>query len=259
MMRTLTTLLTTLTAGWLFAAPVSAADPVVPLTPEIAKDLEVLGKNVVGKALPAPPLDDIEKYLDIGPGKWTYEIVSGDEDTEIRVESYERIDSPEGHKAYKRTIGKKYIEYLQFDKDGHFGKYASDDLDSGYGSRMEPGILVQRGFKPGDAVEAEGKLAAYKLGTPNEIKFRGAMKSKLEYVGAYQVTTPAGSWPAILIRQEYDIKIGPAKASDVAYFFFVEGVGKVAAVETIRISALLIYHSSTKTAKVLVKEPEVQK
>ena len=76
MMRTLTTLLTTLTAGWLFAAPVSAADPVVPLTPEIAKDLEVLGKNVVGKALPAPPLDDIEKYLDIGPGKWAFCLIT---------------------------------------------------------------------------------------------------------------------------------------------------------------------------------------
>jgi hypothetical protein len=259
MMRTLTTLLTTLTAGWLFAAPASAADPVIPLTPEITKDLEVLGKSVVGKALPAPPLDDIEKYLDIGPGKWTYEIVSGDEDTKIRVESYERIDSPDGQKAYKRTIGEKYIEYIQFDRNGHFGKYASDDLESGYGSRMEPGILVQRGFKPGEAVKTDGKLAAYKRETPNEIKFRGTMKTKLQYVGAYQVTTPAGSWPAILIRQEYDIKIGPAKASDVAYFFFAEGVGKVAAVETVRISALLIYHSSTKTAKILVKMPETQK
>jgi hypothetical protein len=32
-----------------------------------------------------------------------------------------------------------------------------------------------------------------------------------------------------------------------------------AAVETVRISALLIYHSSTKTAKILVKMPETQK
>jgi hypothetical protein len=246
-------------AGWLFAAPVSAADPVIPLPPEIAKDLEVLGKGVVGKALPAPTLDDIEKWVDVGAGKWTYEIVAGDEDTKIRVESYERIDSPEGQKAYKRTIGEKYIEYIRFDQDGHFGKYASDDLDSGYGSRMEPGILVRSGFKPGEAVETDGKLAAYKRETPNEVKFRGSLKSKLEYVGTYQVTTPAGSWPAILIRQEYKIKIGPAKASDVAYFFFAEGIGKVAAVETIRISALLIYNSKTKTAKVLVKEPEVQK
>lgn len=236
--------------------PARAADPVIPLDPEIAKELAILGEGVVGKALPAPPVDDVSKYFHVSAGDWTYDIVHGDEDEEVRVESYEVIEAPDGYKAFKRTIGEMFVEYIHIDADGHFGKYAEDDLDVGYGARMDPGIMVHAGVKPGETVEVKSKLSAYKIGKPNEIKYRGEMTSKLQYIGAYEVTTPAGTWPALLIRNEFEVEIGPADVKDVSYLFFAEGVGKVAQIESLKVSALLIYHSNTKTAKVLVGLPE---
>ena len=71
--------------------------------------------------------------------------------------------------------------------------------------------------------------------------------------------TPAGTFPAALMRSEFDIKIGPAKVTDVQYSFFAKGVGKVAEIEALKVSALLIYHSHEKTAKVLAEKPKLAK
>jgi hypothetical protein len=82
------------------------------------------------------------------------------------------------------------------------------------------------------------------------------MKSKITYVGCYEVKTPAGTWPALLIRTDYEIEIGPAKVTDTAYMFFAKGVGKVAGIETTKVSAVLVYHSSTRVAKILTSYPK---
>ena len=39
------------------------------------------------------------------------------------------------------------------------------------------------------------------------------------------------------------------------YSFFAKGVGKIAEIESLRVSAILIYHSNEKTAKVLAEKP----
>ena len=82
------------------------------------------------------------------------------------------------------------------------------------------------------------------------------MVAKLSYVGQYEVTVPAGTFPAVLARLEFDIKVGPASVTDTVYAFFSKGVGKVAEIEATRISAMLIYHSSSKVSKVLTKYPK---
>jgi hypothetical protein len=82
------------------------------------------------------------------------------------------------------------------------------------------------------------------------------MNMEITYVGAYEVTTPAGTWPAILIKTDYTIKIGPAHVSDTMYVFFAKGIGKLAEIEATRVSALLIYHSTTKVAKILKSYPK---
>ena len=40
------------------------------------------------------------------------------------------------------------------------------------------------------------------------------------------------------------------------YTFFAKGVGKVAEIESLNVSALLIYHSNQKIAKVLAEYPK---
>ena len=46
---------------------------------------------------------------------------------------------------------------------------------------------------------------------------------------------------------------------DVQYSFFAKDVGKVAEIEALKVSAVLIYHSNDKTAKVLATKPELAK
>ena len=99
-------------------------------------------------------------------------------------------------------------------------------------------------------------IEAYKIGKPEHISYHGKMKVSLTYVGVYEVTTPAGIWPAALFESDFEIKIGPAHVEDIQYIFLAKGVGKVAEVESLNVSALLVYHSNEKTGKLLVEYPQ---
>ena len=231
------------------------AGPVIPLDPKAAKDLAVFGEGVVGKAVPAPVLEDLESYLNIGPGQWIYEIVSGKEGKKVRVESYTAVSDPGGGKAWKRAVGDEYNEYVRMHPDGSLAKYAEDDLDVGYGADIVPGILVPVGMKPGETKVIESQIRAFKMKNPDDIKYTGKTTTRLTYLGAYEVHTPAGTWPASLIRNDFDVHIGPANVNDTIYVFYSKGVGKIAEIEAMNISALFVYHSNEKTVKILSKPP----
>lgn len=47
-----------------------------------------------------------------------------------------------------------------------------------------------------------------------------------------------------------------ADVTDTTYVFYSEGVGKVAEIETTHVSAVLIYHSTTRVAKLRTKYPK---
>lgn len=239
------------------AAAADAAAPVVPLPAEMAKELEGLGKGVIGKALPAPELADPHEYLALGPGTWEYEIVEGGKDgKKVRTERYEEAKDADGHEVWKRTIGIEFVEYFRKDKESTWGKHLEDDLELGYTSRFRPGIDVVAHMKPGVTRTTESKIEAFKTDKPEHISYTGKLTAKLLYVGQYEVKTPAGTFPAVLVRTEFDIEVGPAKVTDTMYAFFSKGVGKVAELEATRISALLIYHSNSEVAKLLTKYPQ---
>jgi hypothetical protein len=90
---------------------------------------------------------------------------------------------------------------------------------------------------------------------PDHVKYTGKMATTLTYVGAYQVKVPAGSFDAVRVKVDVKLKVGPADVEDTQYTFFAKGVGKVAEIEALRVSAAMIYHSHSKTAKVLVTHP----
>lgn len=229
----------------------------IPLPPEIAKDLELLGRGVVGKALPAPPITDIHEYANLGSGSWEYKIVAGGKDGEgVRSESYEKLPDKDGVEAWKRTIGTSLVEYMTIESNHDFGKHLEDDLDVGYSSRFIPGVIWLGKTEAGITRTIESKIEAFKTENPDHVSFHGKLTAKLSYVGRYEVTTPAGTWPAILMLSEFDIKVGPAKVTDTAYVFFAKGIGKIAEVESTNVSALLVYHSKTKVAKLLTKYPK---
>lgn len=249
--------------AWLLTSPSSASiahaedAAVIPLPPDFAKDLKILGTGVVGKALPAPPITDIHEFLNLGSGSWEYKIVHGGKTgQEVRSESYEKMPEKDGSQMWKRTIGTEFVEYLTIETDHGYGKNLEDDLDLGYSSRFLPGVRWLGKIEPGVTRTVKSKIQAFKTDKPDHISYHGKLTAKLSYVGQYEVTTPAGTWPAILMRSEYDIKVGPADVTDTAYIFFAKGVGKIAELEATRVAALLVYHSNTKVAKLLTKYPK---
>jgi hypothetical protein len=239
------------------ASNAAAEGAVIPLPPDVAKHLELLGKGVVGKALPAPELTDVRPYLNLGAGTWEYQIVQGGKTGQkVRSETYEKTPDKDGAEVWKRTIGSEYVEYLKFSENHDWGKHLEDDIELSYTSRFVPGMVWLGKTKPGATRTIESKIEAFKTEKPDHISYHGKMTAKLSYVGQYEVNTPAGTWPALLLRSEFDIEIGPAKVQDTMYIFYAKGIGKIAEVETTRISAILIYHSNTKVAKVLTKYPK---
>jgi hypothetical protein len=65
------------------------------------------------------------------------------------------------------------------------------------------------------------------------------------------VTVPAGTYPAILMRENLSGKIGPADTQDTAYCFLSPGVGVVAMISQEDVEAFWIVHIDTTTGKVL--------
>lgn len=236
------------------------AQKVVPLPDDVAKDLELLGEGIVGKALPAPVLDDVIPWYMGSPygGEWKYHVTKG-EKKHLRTETISPAPAPArgGQQAWQEKIGDQFIQYMTLHADGSFGKTGEDDLELSYGCHFHPGVFMTPGLEAGQSREVKSKALAFKASHPDETSYTGDMDTTLTYVGAYEVTTPAGTFPAILMRAEFDIKIGPAKVKDVQYSFYTKGVGRIAEVEGLKVSALLIYHSNEKTAKILAEKPKL--
>jgi hypothetical protein len=208
--------------------------------------------------LPAPPITDVREYLNLGPGKWVFDVVHGGKDGEkVKTEFYDHLpNDPDGAEVWRRTIGTEYVEYWRIEDDGSFGKRLEDAPSMEYSSRFIPGVTWLSKIVAGKTHAFESKIESFKTKTPDKVAYTGKMHTELTYVGMYEVTTPAGVFPAILVKYDFVIKIGPAKVTDVMYVFVTKGVGKIAEIETTHVTALLIYNSSTKVAKVLKSYPK---
>jgi hypothetical protein len=237
----------------LLSTPAGADDgKVIPLSDEMRKNLALLGDGVVGKALPAPTVTDPAPYLNLGDGSWDFQIVAGKDKGKTQKESYKQ----EGESRWVRTIGDEYLEHLDLSGADGLAKVAETALSFGYRSTFTPGIHEAKSFGPGQSVDIDSKLSVSEEKNPDKVKYTGTMKATATYVGAYEVTVPAGTFEAILLEIDAKIHVGPAKVEDTQYLFYAKGVGKVAEVEGQRIAAVLIYHSHSKTAKVLESYPK---
>jgi mannose-6-phosphate isomerase-like protein (cupin superfamily) len=77
------------------------------------------------------------------------------------------------------------------------------------------------------------------------------MNGSYTYVGTYQVTVPAGTYSAILMRMKIDGKVGPAHTEDTAYYFFAPQGGMVAMISQEDVEAFWVIHIDTTIGKVL--------
>jgi hypothetical protein len=106
-------------------------------------------------------------------------------------------------------------------------------------------------MKPGESVKLSQAVSVNYLDNPSKQDHSGNLTTTQTYVGMYQVTVPAGTFDAVLLRLHYDGKIGPASVKYRSWYFFARNVGVIAMITHEEVSAAWIYHTDATTGKVL--------
>ena len=226
---------------------------IIELQGEDKDALAILGKGVVGKALSAKPITDTARLMPLEEGKWTYRVLAGDQKGTNQEDKIERSKHEESGKSWRRVLGKKFIEYYRVRNGGKIEMASEVDLLEDVITRYAPLFpVIFNGMRPGEQNEVKTDIRVYDLHDPTDEKYKGHLKIIHTYVGAYEVTVPAGKYQTVLIKSSYTGKVGPASVNDVEYVFYAEGVGIVATVERSHVTAFLFYDKKTETPKVLV-------
>ena len=234
-----------------------AADgKVIPLTDALKKALAPLGEGIVGKAVPAPMIHDPAKTFAMREGTFEYQFTEGSKYAgKTHNEVYSKLPAKDGNTLWSHNIDETLVEKIEIKPDGSVHIKTEVDKEYGYGVHFDPGLTVAQKVAPGDSWKVESKLTVFHEKTPDKVAYHGKMSATRTYVGAYELKTPAGRFDACLLMDDYEMKVGPAKVRDQRYSFFAPGVGKVAEVEGLRVSAVLVINIYHATAKVLAKYP----
>jgi len=210
-----------------------------------------LGKGVVGRAVEAEP---IERPVDFhGKGRnLVVRSVHGDHKGKTRKFTIAHMKRKDGRHTWTFNAGDE--TWLgEMDDHGNMIQHSSQDHKQGVISRFDPPepILLQ-GMKPGTSKQSRITVKVYDLSRPEKVSHRGHLDLTYTYIGAYEVTVPAGKFEAILLKWNYKGKVGPANITDNQYWFMARGIGPIARIDMKDISAMLIYRDKSKNAGVLV-------
>lgn len=217
---------------------------------------QLLGEGVVGKAVPAQTISNPLTFFPLRNGTWTYRMTSGKNKgaTVDHVLSELKRDAP--GTRWQEALGGNLALFLLKSENGSVENVSTHDQKQGVISRYsprEPFLIAD--MRPGASKRLTSAVKVYDLSHPDHLTHSGSLDITYSYVGAYEVTVPAGTFKASLFKWQYEGKVGPAKVQDIQYRFYAENVGTVAMIEKTDVSALLVYQQHTKIGKVLIKHP----
>jgi hypothetical protein len=254
-------LMTLLTAAILVGAPSlgvcegPCGDPVLELKQSDRDALALLGKGVVGKGLQACPLHDTANLMPLREEKWTYRITAGDHKGSRQEASISKKMGTRSQDLWHRSITGDCTEFYLIQGNGAINLVSEIDLKHKVITRYTPEFSIMfDGMKPGQTSEVETEIKIYDLHDPTHLKYEGRLKVTHAYLGAYEITVPAGKFETVLIRSFYEGKVGPAHVVDGGYTFYARDVGVVASVERMHVTAFLFYDKRIKIPKVLVQK-----
>jgi hypothetical protein len=216
---------------------------------------ELLGPGVLGEPVAGGTLS--ASYAPLREGTSTYRIVGGKGKGQSEQHIVTRLqDHPSGAEWHYDIPAKGKILIDQAG-DGSLAFVHQEDLAQKVLSRYsppEPGLLI--GMAPGDRRTFTIAVEVSDLSSPDEVAHEGSLDVTYDHLGAWRITTPAGSYDAALIRWTYAGKVGPAKVEDTQYRFFAENVGMVASIDKLEVSAFLVYQHHSKFDKLLAQAPK---
>jgi hypothetical protein len=240
------------------AAPAVAAaqdgGAVIPLPPAMQTQAQKYLPGVVGPAVPGFTIDS--SLAELSAGQRTYQIVSGDKAGTVETHVIAPLPNDTSGRHWRYQVGER-IAFLSEVPGKSLSVVSENDEDQGVSTRYNPAEpLLIAGMKPGDQRHFKIAVSVYDLSSPGgSPDHTGSLDLTLTYIGAYQVTVPAGTFNAALLAWKYKGKVGPASIDDTQARFVAPGVGMVAGAEKRDIAAFLIYNDNSKVGRVLVQKP----
>jgi hypothetical protein len=212
----------------------------------------IVGSGVVGPEVAGQSTDAILASGLVKESTSTYRIVSGPGKGssithEIKKAPLDRLGT-----EWRIDVGPKNTYFLGQNADGSVTVAGERDGGENVAVRYTPPQpILPAGLAPGAERQETIAVEVYDLGDLTDLSYRGTLKLTYSNLGTYQVTVPAGTFEAVLVKWVYKGKIGPASIEDIQYRFFAPGSGMVALVEKKDISAMLIYNDQSKIGKIL--------
>jgi hypothetical protein len=247
------------TLCWLTVATIPrgallAQDGVLPLPREDQQEIAArLGPGVVGQALPSNPVADPSIYFPLQDRVLTYQVTTGRNTGSIQTLKVTKRNRPDGTPAWRFGISPTLAGFIRKNLEGDLMMPAVADSDEGVVVVTTPANpFVMNGIRPGETRTFSQAVSVNYLDDPTRQDYSGTLNAAYTYVGTYQVTVPAGTYQAILMRLKYEGKVGPAHTQDTAYYFFAPQVGVVAMISQEDVEAFWIIHIDTRMGKVLV-------
>lgn len=234
-------------------SPAWAADPVLPLPAEDGVEISrFLGAGVVGQALPSQPITDASLYFPLAETASVFHVTSGSNAGKQQTLRTTKGKRPGGNDAWRFELSPSLAGFINQGPGGELVMTAVSDTDEGVIVVTNPANpFVVTGMKPGETRDFSQQVSVNYLDDPKDQRYSGTLTGTYTYVGTYQVSVPAGTYPAVLMRLKCAGKIGPAHTEDTAYYFFAPRVGVVAMISQEDVEAFWIIHIDTTIGKVL--------
>jgi len=246
----------TITLGLLLLASgsVCAQGVVLPLPPEDQQNITAqLGPNVVGTALPSQPIGDPSVYFPLKAKSQQYQVVAGPHAGNIQTLGLVRTRRPGGRMAWRFGLSPTLNGFMRQTPEGDIIMAAITDTGEGVVVVTTPANpFLPKGMQPGEARSYTQQVSVNYLDDPGDQRYSGSLTGTYTYVGTYQVTVPAGTFPAVLFRVKCEGKVGPAHTRNTGYNFFAPGVGMVAMILEEDVTAFWLFNIDSTTGKVLM-------
>lgn len=224
---------------------------------------QYLGAGVLGAAVAAETIVDPRAWLPPSGVQLSYQLVGPRDDAVdpqqgpnglYEVEVLEPVQGPPGSNdtRWSRRVGNRAVMWLDLTPDSGITVVTSLDPKNAVISRYSPGeALLPPGFAPGQSVQRTIQVAVSDVSTPDQVHYRGSLQQTLTYVGAFEVTVPAGVFTGILLDQRFKGTVGPANIDDHQCVILAKGMGTIAAIESKHISAMLFFNEDDRHGRLL--------
>jgi hypothetical protein len=208
-----------------------------------------LGKGSLGPPVSAPSIDEPSQWFPAYPGTKLFQVTEGpDGGSQQLVEWTPTNGSTNG----RYQFGHEEVILLRTEKDGNLIIEGVEDIQAESVTRYDPPEpFLLKGLAPGEHQQTQMAIKVFSAQDPKEVTHQGELHVTYEYLGAYHLTVPPGSFDTAITKTTFSGKVGTAKIEDIKCRFFAQKVGLVATIENRQVSALLVYQSNKSVTKVL--------